>query len=65
MIPQDILVPGLRLGVCRSEPVVEGLVLREWECWEEKEGLKFVLLGADAAQSTNSLDDSVKALPLA
>ena len=62
MIPQDILVPGLRSGVCRSEPVVRGLVLREWE---EKEGLKFVLLGADAAQSTNSLDDSVKALPLA
>ena len=65
MIPQDILVPGLRSGVCRSEPVVRGLVLREWECLEEKEGLKFVLLGADAAQSTNSLDDSVKALPLA
>ena len=62
MLPQDILVPGLQLGVCRSEPVVRGLVLREWE---EKEGLKFVLLGADAAQSTNSLDDSVKALPLA
>ena len=62
MIPQDILVPGLRSGVCGSEPVVRGLVLREWE---EKEGLKFVLLGADAAQSTNSLDDSVKALPLA